>query len=550
MQVARHTLKARRQERIAKSVIWAFVLLTLAMLAWIVLYVLVRGFYSDRNIVYPVVDMREEQIVLSVDDVPQMTVIAHKGVRVKDLTLPSLRILFTKRRVEKWGPYTEQNMRVYPVAFTPAPGFGAAARSFIVGPEEDYEDYVTFVDNARDMVAEVAANKGAVGFIPYSEDLSLKGVRVVPIRRISTVVHPSVREIVNNVQLQQLTESDIQRIYTGEVTNWTELGGVDLPIVPVLPPGDDEYFGVIRRELLEIVSQDELGDNVYVADTATDFCDRLKTTRGAVGLCFYDRAQERELLIVDMLRHETGWNLDIPFLLEAPARSGAWGGISTIIINTLVLIVFTLLFSTPIGVFAAIYLVEYPKQGRLMSVLRMGTETLAGIPSIVFGLFGNIFFVNMLGMGIGFISSTLTVTMMILPTIVRTSEEALKSVPMSYREGSLALGATKLQTIFKVVVPAAIPGILTGIILGVGRVVGETAVLLYTLGSNYELVRGPSSSARVLSLHLYFLFSEAISFERAFATGAILIFIILIVNFATTRLISRVNRMSGRKKAA
>jgi phosphate transport system permease protein len=136
--------------------------------------------------------------------------------------------------------------------------------------------------------------------------------------------------------------------------------------------------------------------------------------------------------------------------------------------------------------------------------------------------------------------------MMILPTIVRTSEEALKSVPMSYREGSLALGANKLQTIFKVTLPAAIPGILTGIILGVGRVVGETAVLLYTLGSNYELVRGPSSSARVLSLHLYALFSEAISYERAFATGAILVFIILIVNFSTTKLISRVNRMAGK----
>ena len=237
--------------------------------------------------------------------------------------------------------------------------------------------------------------------------------------------------------------------------------------------------------------------------------------------------------------------LDLHFIIEPPARSGQWGGISYIIINTFFLVLFTLLFSTPIGVLAAVYLVEYAKQGRLVRFLRMGTETLAGVPSIVFGLFGSIFFVNILNMGIGFISSTLTVTMMILPTITRTSEEALKSVPLSYREGSMALGGTKLQTIFKVVVPAAIPGILTGIILGVGRVVGETAVLLYTLGSNYELVRGPSSSARVLSLHLYFLFSEAISFERAFATGAIIVFIVLIVNYGTTKLIGRMNRMAG-----
>jgi len=275
------------------------------------------------------------------------------------------------------------------------------------------------------------------------------------------------------------------------------------------------------------------------------FAEEIANKKGAAGLCYYDEALEADLMTLEVSRREVRGNLTIPFLIEAPARSGKWGGISTIIINTVFLIIFTLLFAAPVGVLAAIYLVEYAKQGPLVSVLRMGTETLAGVPSIIFGLFGNIFFVNMLGMGIGFISSTLTVTMMILPTIIRTSEEALKSVPMPFREGSLALGATKLQTIFKVVLPAAIPGILTGLILGLGRVVGETAVLLYTLGSNYELVRGASSSARVLSLHLYFLFSEAISFDRAFATGAILIFIVLLVNYSTTKLISRAGRMSG-----
>ena len=126
---------------------------------------------------------------------------------------------------------------------------------------------------------------------------------------------------------------------------------------------------------------------------------------------------------------------------------------------------------------------------------------------------------------------------MILPTIIRTSEEALKSVPAGYRDASLALGGTKLQTVFRVVLPAATPGILTGVILAVGRTVGETAVLLYTLGSNYELVSGPTSSARVLSLHIYSLFSEAISFDRSFATATVLIFIILIVNISASRIV-------------
>jgi phosphate transport system permease protein len=221
------------------------------------------------------------------------------------------------------------------------------------------------------------------------------------------------------------------------------------------------------------------------------------------------------------------------------------GGISTIIINTVMMIALTLLFSTPIGVGAALYLNEYAKQGRLLRILRYSTETLAAIPSIIFGLFGYILFVNMLKMGIGLLSGTLTVTIMILPTIIRTSEEAFKTVPMSYREGSLALGATKWQTMTGVVVPAAAPGIITGVILGIGRAVGETAAILFTMGSSYGLAHSLSDSARVLSLHLYILAKEGISFERAFATGAILIFIVLIVNYTTTKLIGRMNRLKG-----
>jgi phosphate transport system permease protein len=415
---------------------------------------------------------------------------------------------------------------------------------------EEFGDYVAFVNSPEEMVERVANNKGAVGYIAAENRdlLRKKGVEIVPLRRISVGVHPSVKKIENNKQLQSIESPDLRKIYSGEVTNWNQIGGIDLPIRPFVVIPDRQTgtaYDSLYANLMNAI--ETLGDNVTRLNSEEDLLNRLSSVPGAVGLSFYSTFLDREEIVLQEVRiRETGLNLDIYFIIEPPARSGAWGGVSTIIINTLVLILFTLLFSTPIGIFAAIYLVEYAKQGRLIKFLRVGTETLAGVPSIIFGLFGNIFFVNILGMGIGFISATLSVTMMILPTIVRTSEEALKSVPMSYREGSLALGANKLQTIFKVTLPAAIPGILTGIILGVGRVVGETAVLLYTLGSNYELVRSPSSSARVLSLHLYALFSEAISYERAFATGAILVFIILIVNFSTTKLISRVNRMAGK----
>ena len=265
-----------------------------------------------------------------------------------------------------------------------------------------------------------------------------------------------------------------------------------MAVKPVLNDYGNGFLNTFSAMYMKSTVQ-EAGIPIYQDET--EYLAFIAKTPGTIGIVPYARIKADNLPTVPVIRSEKGWNLTWSFLVDPPSRSGAWGGISYIIINTLVLILATLLISTPIGVAAAIYLTEYSKQGPFLKLLRMGTETLAGIPSIVFGLFGRIFFVQILHMGIGFLSSTLTITLMILPTIVRTSEEALSSVPQTFREGSLALGATKLETIRKVVLSAASPGILTGVILGIGRVVGETAVLLYTLGSSYELVSGPSSPA-------------------------------------------------------
>jgi phosphate transport system permease protein len=204
----------------------------------------------------------------------------------------------------------------------------------------------------------------------------------------------------------------------------------------------------------------------------------------------------------------------------------------------------TLVFATPIGVAAAIYLVEYARQGFFVRILRIGTDTLAGIPSIIFGLFGLVLFSQILNLKTGLLAGTLTVTLMVLPTIVRTSEEALKTVSRDLREGSMALGSTKLQTIIRVVLPAAAPGILTGMLLAIGRAIGETAAVLYTIGSNMELLRGLNSPVRLLTIHLYMLIRESISIPNAFASATILVGIVFLVNYLTRRLISgRTRRM-------
>ncbi|NCB93361.1 MAG: phosphate ABC transporter permease PstA [Clostridia bacterium] len=201
------------------------------------------------------------------------------------------------------------------------------------------------------------------------------------------------------------------------------------------------------------------------------------------------------------------------------------------IINTVMMVVLVLLFAVPVGVGAAIYLVEYAKKGnKLVKLVRITAETLSGIPSIVYGLFGYLFFAVALGWGYSFIGGVFTLAIMILPLILRTTEEALKSVPDSFREGSFGLGAGRLRTIFRIILPSAIPGILSGIILGIGRVVGETAALMYTAGTIAQVPPNLMASGRTLSVHMYALLSEGLYMNQAYAAAVILMVVVLLIN--------------------
>lgn len=201
------------------------------------------------------------------------------------------------------------------------------------------------------------------------------------------------------------------------------------------------------------------------------------------------------------------------------------------IINTLTITVMTLLIAVPSGIFSAIYLVEYAKRGnKFVSIVRMTTETLSGIPSIVFGLFGYLFFNIYLGWGYSILGGALTLAIMVLPLIMRTTEEALQSVPDAFREGSFGLGAGKLRTVFRVVLPSAVPGILAGVILAVGRIVGETAALLYPAGTAAEVADGFFSSGRTLAVHMYALLNEGLYMEQAYATAVILLVLVVGIN--------------------
>ena len=201
------------------------------------------------------------------------------------------------------------------------------------------------------------------------------------------------------------------------------------------------------------------------------------------------------------------------------------------LINTLTMTFLSLLVAVPLGIFAAIFLVEYAKRGnKFMNLIRLTTETLSGIPSIVYGLFGMLFFVNTLGWGFSLLAGAFTLAIMILPLIMRTTEEALKSVPDSFREGSFGLGAGKLRTVFRIVLPSAVPGILAGVILAIGRIVGETAALMYTAGTVANVPSSVMGSGRTLAVHMYNLASEGLYMDQAYATAVVLLVLVVGIN--------------------
>jgi phosphate transport system permease protein len=227
------------------------------------------------------------------------------------------------------------------------------------------------------------------------------------------------------------------------------------------------------------------------------------------------------------LRHVT-WT----FLSTPPLDSGRTGGILPIVAGTLEVTLLALATATPLGLGTAIYLVEYTRPGRLTGIVRFGADCLAGVPSIIFGLFGFVLFVVTLGLGWSILAGGLTLAFMTLPTIFRTSEEALRAVPAGYREVSLSLGASRWQTVRKVVLPAAFPGIVTGLVLGFGRAIGETAALVFTAGSSLPH-RTPTSlleGTRTLSVHFYQLAREGISADKAYAAAAVLVSAISVIN--------------------
>jgi phosphate transport system permease protein len=245
------------------------------------------------------------------------------------------------------------------------------------------------------------------------------------------------------------------------------------------------------------------------------------------------------ILIVVVIFVKGFSHINLEFIFSGPEDMGRLGGIFPSIAGTILLGLLSIAFATPLGIGTAIFLTEYTKESLLTRIIRFGVESLAGIPSIIYGLFGFIFFVIKLKMGWSLLSGTLTVAIMVLPTIIRTSEEAIKAVPRNLKTVSFSLGATKWETVTRVVLPSAAPGILTGIMLSIGRAVSETAAVIFTMGSSLRLPTSIMDSGRTMAVHFYILAREGISMEKAYATALVLVFSILVINVIAYYLMHR-----------
>ena len=394
-------------------------------------YISYKGLYRETTSINRIID--SNNIIFELDN-EEYNLIVDKKIKRNSLNITEIHEIL-KRDVKNWSSISESRAGINFV-------------SLLNNNNIDSKYEITDVNNAETFKKYLLTESGTIGFVKPDliEKINMKGLKMLNINKQCVIAGYKVSEIINNKKLSVINENDLKKIIKGDIDNWKQLGGHD-----------------IKLEILDTAEQ-------------------VEKSEGGFAVVDLDDTEDFNVSVIPVKYIKKGANFTLGFLFEKPVKAGKAGGISTIIINTVFMIILTLIFSVPVGVGAAVYLTEYAAPGRVMRIIRLGVETLAGIPSIIFGLFGFIFFVDILHLGIGLLSGSLTTAMMIIPVIIRTSEEALISVPMSYREGSLALGAGLWQTIRKVVLPAAKPGILSGIILSIGRALGETAALIFTNG--------------------------------------------------------------------
>lgn len=389
------------------------------------------------------------------------------------------------------------------------------------------------IDTIKDEIKELPA------YLEQQEIITVARERVSEINKESQLARTTMALADELIQAKSENDINILEVSKVAVIELFNTEGLDFE----LEVTEDNYDAQLES-IIAILAQEKINAEALITRNDKEYSEVMTRKNEAaeeqdnvIEEFYEDNSDRVAQMAYDIINKTKDENLRIKLVQPG-------GGIVPMLVTTLYMIMLSLIIAGPIGIFAAIYLVEYAKPGPLVRLIRFGTESLAGIPSIIYGLFGALFFVTMLNLGISLLSGALTVSIILLPVIIRQTEESLKAVPMTFREGSLGLGATKIQTIIKVVLPSAVPGILVAIILSVGRVVGESAAILLTAGTTARIPGSFSESGATLTIKAYQVAKEEGNIEMACAIGTVIIVLVVLINLSSKYISTRFMNMN------
>jgi len=492
-------MNRHNSNKIALALIKGLSLLTIIILALMLAYLIYRGLYSNKLIERGVTDQVNNELPFEI--------YSNQYSNLDELDY------FTLKKIIEGKVYSLRKISNVnrDIQLYIDPSLKPFLAKYLLIAEKDLNDpSIINIDsntlkNDKAQFNNIKKDEGAI--IISTKDTNLKGLRPVALSDMVIAVNPEVTALYENKKIGNLRETEIDNILKGNYKNWSELNGPSLNITLVNSLSEVEKKSGSIMIVHAPLYQKAVDDGINIKS-----------------LKVFHNVSKR--------------NLTLHYLLSESEDEGKYGGILSIIYNTLFMVILTILIATPISVAGAIYLVEYSKKGKLSTLIKTGIDLLAAVPSIIFGLFGLLVFVQLLGFGFSMISGVLTLALMILPTILRTSEEAIRSVSPALKEASRGLGATKIETITKIVLPSASKGITTGVVLAIGRALGETAALIFTIGSSTSFSTGLRSSSRVLAQHIFLIITEGGSIDEAFASALVLVVLVLIIN-SITKIIMR-----------
>ncbi|WKC86663.1 phosphate ABC transporter permease PstA [Borreliella lanei] len=444
----------------------------------------------------------------------QIAFIVNKNINTEKISIEDIYNIYNNK-ISHWGSISDQGIDIIPIASSIDSISNKAILKTLIKNNVFNNRYIKIEPSTKKILQTINNTIGSISYLTKEEFESLDfklypNIKALKIKTMSVLISKKTLTKNENEIINTLGIDEVEKLIKGK-EKWVNLISKD-----------------IKLKIIKYLDQEE---NIIQA---------IEKTEGALAIVPWHYFQNFKAPFIKMHYFDKSSPLNLNFILSIPRDSGAYGGISYLILNTFYVILLTTAISIYIGIGTGVMLAEYTSSKIFYKILSMSVDILSSIPAIIFGLFGLIFFVPIFGIGI--LSGAITSSLMILPMIVKTTEEAFKTIPKSYKYASFALGANKTETIIKVMVPAAIPGILTGVVLAIGRALGETAVLLFTMGTNLGLATNLNEPSRTLTVHLLMLFQEG-HLDKGFGTASILVIMVLIVNLTSKFLINKLYRI-------